>query len=254
MAISGGLVDDADVSKPELRGRLLTSAKPHYKCKIPTVEEERSEEDRGYRAEEGTESHGGSGWINTKVAAEALGVDPRTIRAYIERGDLQARSEGEGVHKTYLVSIDSVYALRDLRGPPRRRRREIRERSADGFAAEDLTGMVRELTAELVQRSTEAADLRARLELTERAESSLREALEQRLETESVLRERVERERDELRAQQEALRARLEALRANLVALQETRESSVRGSEDVDKGGVPSTHRSSWWRRFFGPS
>lgn len=218
------------------------------------MEEGHSEEYRGYRAEEGAEIRGGSGWINTKVAAEALGVDPRTVRAYIERGDLQARFEGEGVNKTYLVSIDSVYALRDLRGHPRKKRRENRERSAGDFAAEDLTGMIRELTAELVQRSTEAADLRARLELTERAESSLREALEQRLEIESVLREQVERERDELRAQQEALRSSLEALRANLVALQVSRKPSVRGSDDVDKGGAPSTHRSSWWRRFFGSS
>jgi hypothetical protein len=247
-------VGDGNVSRLEPRGRLLTSAKPRFKGKIPTVEEEHSDEARGYHAEEDAEIRGGSGWVNTKVAAEALGVDPRTVRVYIERGDLQAKSEGEGVNKTYLVSIDSVYALRELRGHPRKTRRDRRERSAGVVAADDLTVLIRELTAELVQSSTEAADLRARLELTERAESSLREALEQRLETEWVLRERVERERDELRAQQEALRANLEAIQANLEAIQETRESSMRGSVDVDKGEATSAHRSSWWRRFFGSS
>ena len=49
---------------------------------------------------------GESGWVKTRVAAEALGVDPRTVRAYIGRGDLVARSEGKGIQKTYLVSID----------------------------------------------------------------------------------------------------------------------------------------------------
>ena len=39
---------------------------------------------------------GGSGYVTTKVAAEALGVNPRTVRAYIERGDLVAKAEGEG--------------------------------------------------------------------------------------------------------------------------------------------------------------
>lgn len=241
---------DGSVSRIEPQGRLLASAKPRSKGKIPIVEEDHSYEARGYHTDGDAESRGESGWVNTKVAAEALGVDPRTVRAYIERGDLQAKSEGEGVNKTYLVSIDSVYALRDLRGHPRRIRRESRKRSAGGVAEEGLTGLIRELTAELVHMSTEAADLRARLELTERAESSLREALEQRLETEWVLRERVERERDELRARQEALRANLEALRTNLEALQETRKSSVRGFEDVDKGKAPSTHRPRWWRRF----
>jgi hypothetical protein len=35
--------------------------------------------------------------------------------------------------------------------------------------------MIRDLTSELIQRSTEAADLRARLELTEKTEGTLRE-------------------------------------------------------------------------------
>jgi hypothetical protein len=40
---------------------------------------------------------GGSGFVTTRVAAEALGVNPRTIRTYIERGDLEAKLEARGV-------------------------------------------------------------------------------------------------------------------------------------------------------------
>src|SRR5215204_215470 len=62
-----------------------------------------------------------SGWVTTKVAAQALRVDPRTVRKYIQQGKLEAKVEGEGVEKAYLVSIDSVYALRgrtsDRTGP-----------------------------------------------------------------------------------------------------------------------------------------
>jgi hypothetical protein len=48
--------------------------------------------------------------------------------------------------------------------------------SAEG--AEDLADVIRELTSKLIRSSSEAADLRARLELSERTESSLREDLE----------------------------------------------------------------------------
>ncbi len=150
--------------------------------------------------------------MTTKVAAEALGVNPRTIRAYIERGDLEAKAEGEGIKKTYLVSIDSLYALRDQRGYPRHSRGKTREKSASAeVSAGDLTGIIRDLTAELVQRSEEGAQLRTRLELTAQAESTLRE----------------ERDRERARAdgaEQEARRLRDE--------LEEARKS--------------------WWRRFFG--
>jgi hypothetical protein len=50
-----------------------------------------------------------------KVTAEAIGVDPRTIRTYIRNGELEAKSEGEGVEKAYLVDIESVYELRASR-------------------------------------------------------------------------------------------------------------------------------------------
>jgi hypothetical protein len=54
-----------------------------------------------------------SGWVTTRVAAQALRVDPRTVRSkYIKQGKLEAKVEREGVEKAYLISIDSVHALR----------------------------------------------------------------------------------------------------------------------------------------------
>ena len=45
---------------------------------------------RTARADETTE---GSGWITTDVATAALGVSPRIVRRYIDRGDLAGRVE-----------------------------------------------------------------------------------------------------------------------------------------------------------------
>ncbi len=160
---------------------------------------------RGNLPDEDTDVRGESGWITTRVAAEALGVDPRTVRTYIRRGDLAAKVEGEGVEKTYLVSVDSVYSMRDRRGRPRKTRSKDRDISArltqNAEYAEEITEMVRDLTAQLIRSSSEAADLRARLELTERTESSLREDLERAHEERREAREEAERLRSELEAE-----------------------------------------------------
>jgi DNA-binding transcriptional MerR regulator len=135
---------------------------------------------------------GESGWVATRVAAEALGVDPRTVRTYIRRGLLKARVEGEGVEKAYSVDIDSLHALRDARKAARKRPHKTRGKSAD---AEDLAELIRDLTAQVVEASTEAADLRARLQLTERAQSSLEEEARTLREERDRLRSELETER-----------------------------------------------------------
>ena len=184
----------------------------------------------------------GSGWVTTKVAAEALGVDPRTVRTYISRGELDAKVEGEGVEKAYLVSIDSVYTLRDRRRPPRKARDSTRDKSAgtasSAEGAEALADMVRELTADLLRSSSEATEYRVRLELSEQAHSSL----EEELAAERARREQAEREREELRLR--------------LDAALEARESTQTASEGEGRGDPPEPHhpveRPSWWRKFFG--
>ncbi len=135
---------------------------------------------------------GESGWVTTQVAAEALDVDPRTVRTYISRGIL--KSKGEGVEKAYSVDVDSLYALRDARKSSGKSPRKVRAESAN---AEDLAALVRDLTSQLVSTSAEAAHLRTRLELTERTQSTLEEAAQ-------TLRE----ERDRLRAELEAERSK----------------------------------------------
>src|SRR3954451_21571510 len=62
-------------------------------------------------AEVQPEDIGKSGWVTTDVAAAALRRSPRRVREYIRRGLLAAKTEGEGVSKRWLVSIDSLNAM-----------------------------------------------------------------------------------------------------------------------------------------------
>jgi hypothetical protein len=170
--------------------------------------------DRGEdAAEAGTaaaEEAGDSGWLTTDVAAAALNVSPRTVRDYIAAGRLASKTEGSGVQKRHFVSIESLQGLLDLRRRaaevPRGRREDRASVDAAINAAEgahlSAADAIRDLVARLEARAGEAADAKARLELTERAESTLRDEL---------ARERAERSR----AQEEAsrLRAELEAER-----------------------------------------
>ena len=205
-------------------------------CKIPTMDENVI---RGTHADQ-------SGWVTTRVAAQALRVDPRTIRKYIKQGKLESKVEGEGVEKAYLVSIDSVHAMRGRapeRTGPRAGRENSPRESAGSAVSEDLVALVRELTTEVSRHSAEAAELRTRLQLTERAESSQREALEQRLETEQLRREQAEQERDKLAAELEALREPREALETT------SEEAPVTHAPPTPQDPV---ERPSWWRKFFG--
>jgi regulator of replication initiation timing len=160
----------------------------------------------GNQPEVPTDVRSGSGWVTTKVAAQALGVDPRTVRTYINRGELDAKVEGEGVEKTYFVAIDSLHSLRVRRERSRKTRAGVRENSVEAVAgadgAEDVAGVLRDLTDKLIRLSSETAELRTRLELTVRAESTLQEERDR-------LRQDWERERQERQeAQEEAQRLR----------------------------------------------
>src|ERR687898_601073 len=117
---------------------------------------------------------GTSGWVNTDVAAEALGVSSRSVRNYILNGDLAARKEKEGINERYVVSVDSLYALRDRRKQegklPGKFRDAARrsEGSTEGTAEavkEIAVDMLRETLASLETHIAQNAELRARLEL-----------------------------------------------------------------------------------------
>jgi hypothetical protein len=56
----------------------------------------------------GGNDEGSSGWVNTDVAAVALGVSARSFPNYILNGDLIARKEKEGINEGYMVAVDSL--------------------------------------------------------------------------------------------------------------------------------------------------
>ena len=193
---------------------------------------------RGHNSDNLRDLEAPSGWVSTKQAAKSLGVSPRTVRWHIEQGNLVAKAEGEGVRRSWLVSIDSLQAFRDARqsaGEAPRYNRMFEEGAE--ITGESLGNPIRELADRLAEEAARAAEYRVRLELTEQAQSSL----EEELAGERSRREQAERELDELRRM-----SRLEATGARETA-----------SESVDRGDVPTeseppVERPSWWRKFFG--
>jgi DNA-binding transcriptional MerR regulator len=183
-----------------------------------------------------------SGWVTTDVAAKAVRVSPRTIRRYIDQGKLEAKPEGEGVRREWLVSVDSLHALRATQTFEEQSPRADRASHA-GFPADSIADVLREMAARLERRAEEAAELRVRLEITERAQSTL----EAELAEANRRREEAERGLEELRRQ---LEEREEA--------PESPESPVPSDTPPDAGGEVQEaterqeERRGWFRRFFG--
>ena len=168
----------------------------------------------------GAEASASGGWTNTTVAAKALGVSPRTVQTYIRKGLLQGKVEGEGVRRTWQVSIDSLNALRaqriaegDLAG--------FREDSAEQVA-EGIAEAMQNLSERLAEEAARAAEYRTRLELTEQAQSTIQEQAR-----------KIQEEARQLREENDQLRRELEALR-------EPRESPETASER------PAASREEW--------
>ena len=129
------------------------------------------------------------GWTNTTVAGKALGVSPRTVLSYIRRGLLEGRAEGEGVKRTWYVSIDSLNALRVQRFA--QGSAEVFRESSAEQVAESVAEALTKISERLAEEAAQAAEFRTRLELTEQAQSS------------------VEEEARKLREENERLRAQL---------------------------------------------
>lgn len=201
-----------------------------------------AETPRGDGAGTNREPTAPSGWVTTTVAAKSLGVSPRTVRWHIERRNLKAKAEGEGVRRSWLVSIDSLQALRDSRQVSAQSPSDYRAPDvAADIAAESPGNAIRELADRLVEEAARASEFRTRLELSERAESTVREELE---------RERERRQRAEERAA---------GLEGELRALRDPRESSgspgpTETPTPAPEGpheGAQAPERRSWWRRMF---
>ena len=137
-----------------------------------------------------------SGWTTTQAAARALGVTPRTIRLYIERGELEGMLDTSTDKRIWLVSIDSLNTLRAKRGTSGIVPQESPE------IAESIPDVMHDLAVRLENRAAEAAELRTRLELTERTQSTiedernrLADSLRQAEEQAEMLRKELEAER-----------------------------------------------------------
>ena len=138
------------------------------------------------------------GWVSTDMAARALGVSPRTVRRMIERGTLQGKLEEAGITKSWLVSKYSLQRLQAQRQPSRR---DVRRGSPEEPAA-GMADALCEITERLEARAAAEAELRTRLDLTEKAASNL-------LDERNRLSEELDSERQRLRlAQEEARRLR----------------------------------------------
>jgi hypothetical protein len=152
-------------------------------------------------AEQGARISQDSGWVTTEVAAAALRVSPRTVREYIRSGDLVAKSEGEGVTKRWLVSIEAVQALRDKRSSSGEMPRIRRDSAVGGLFAAAKSVDIGELIATVRELEHRLGRAEARAELTERTESSLREDLERVREERRRHQEEAQRLREELEAE-----------------------------------------------------
>ena len=186
-----------------------------------------------------------SGWTTTKQAAKVLGVSRRSVQSYVRRGLLVAREQGEGVNKTFLVSIDSLNALHDRRRREASDAAKFAEASAESEKEANQSTNVGEALRHAIERveerTAEATELRIRLELTEQAESTLREELAE----ERRRREEAERARDDLRQ-------RLDALREARESPETVEEEPERAEPRPATGGDQEPKQRPWWRRVFG--
>jgi chromosome segregation ATPase len=136
-----------------------------------------------------------SGWTTTAAAAKALNVSPRTVRLYIERGELSAKLEEGTDKRVWLVSIDSINTLRARRGSGG----TVPESAPE--IAETIPNAMRDLALRLESRAAEAAELRTRLELTAQTQSTVEDERIRLAEELAQERERAEQLQAELEAE-----------------------------------------------------
>jgi hypothetical protein len=200
-------------------------------------------------------NEGSSGWVNTDVAAEALGVSARSVRNYILDGALVARKEKEGINERYVVSVDSLHALRDQRKQEgklqARRRRASRQSEATAEGAAELVkktavDMLRETLTSLEMHMAQNADLRVRLELTERAGSTLREELER----ERQERLEAQRQAGSLEQERSETQRRVAQLTQEHSQLEEE-HSRLQSEVERVRDELAAEHSKGFWARLF---
>ena len=115
------------------------------------------------------------------------------------------------------------------------------EPGAADIDAEGSGNAIRDLADRLVEEAARASEFRVRLELSERAQSTLEEQLAE----ERRGREETERELEELRRQ-------LQALRQQRESPQTIEDEPERAEARPATGGAQERLQSPWWRRILG--
>ncbi len=226
----------------------LEAADTHGDANGETADET-NDEGMGESGERLRDDAGASGWTTTKQAAKVLGVSRRSVQGYVRRGLLEAREEGEGVNKRFIISIDSLNALLDRRRRDADNAAKLSGASAEAEQAANLTANTSEALRHAIERvearTAEATELRIRLQITEQAESTLRAELEE----ERRRRVAAERARDRLRRT-------LEGTRATPSEPSESPESATAEPEGAEPQSSTPRHQEGaqrpWWRRMFG--
>jgi excisionase family DNA binding protein len=134
----------------------------------------------------GMETHA-NGTYSTAQAARILRVNDRTIRKMLDRGELDGEREESGAWRVFQTSVHARLE--------ERRRREIeegREESQEGLER------LRELDVEVRDLSYRLGRSEARVELTEKAESTMRAERELLIAALERERERTDRLQAEL--------------------------------------------------------
>lgn len=140
-------------------------------------------------AAQNRQDHAGSGWTTTAAAAKALGIAQRTVRLYINQGVLKGKLDEGTDKKKWLVSIDSINDLIATRGISGIIPEE------DPEIAASVPEAMRDLAIRLESRTAEAAEYKTRLELTEKAQSTLEENLKRAEEEAERYRQALEAEK-----------------------------------------------------------
>lgn len=210
----------------------------------PNNPAEPSDEDNGELGEEQVDIAGSSGYTTTKQAAKALGVSRRTVQSYVRRGELEAVVEGEGVEKTFFVSIDSLNALRERRRVSGEGAQTFAEDASETSAGSGVTTNAAKRAGEFAPDLIEVVqDLQYRLG---RAEAQV----ELTARTESTLREQLAREQERA----DRLEAELREARKPPPKPRDAPESAFEpqsGTPTPPEAQEP-VQRRSWWKRFFG--
>lgn len=125
-----------------------------------------------------------------------MGVSPRTVRDYIRSGALEAKSEGVGVLKRWLVLEGGVQAMLEQRQPPEELPRSRHEPAGGPLPSEGNSADAAELMAASQDLQYRLGYADARLDLTERAGITLQAERDRLLEDLQRERERADRERE----------------------------------------------------------